>query len=83
MKSWTYSIEKALQKKLYRSIHLCRTNPDYRIQHPAEAKLDPKLQNITKVNTEAEKRIIHKHEVMVKLAIPPKVIRPKRLNRSV
>ncbi len=83
MKSWDYSIEKALNKKLYRTIHLCRTNPDYRLKYPSEARLDPELKNITKVNIEARKRVIHEHGQAVKMSMAPRVIRPKRLNRSV
>ncbi len=83
MRSWDYSIKRALAKKLYRSIHLCRCNPDYKLKHPSEARLDPKNHNCSKVNVEAEKRIIHEHELHVKLNTAPTVIRPKRLNRSV
>ncbi len=83
MKSWAYSIDRALEKKLYRTIHLCRTNPDYRLKYPAETKLDTNRQNTMKINTEARKRVEHEHILMLKRNIVPNVIRPKRLNRSV
>ncbi len=82
MKNWNYSQEKALAKALYRSIHLCRCNPDYRLKHVAEAKLDPKRENISKVNIEARKRIEHDIEAHIKMVTQPSVARPARFNRS-
>ncbi len=83
MKNWTYSINKALEKQYVRSIHLCRTNPDYRILHPAEAKQNPTNKVLVSPTVEAKKRIDHEHEVRIRNNFPPAVERPKRFNKSV
>ncbi len=83
MHSWEHSIERALEKQLYRSIHLCRTNPDYRLKYPAEFKENPSGKLLTVPTASARKRILHEHEVRIRNNIVPTVERPKRLNRVV
>ncbi len=80
--SWKRHQEKALAKALYRSIHQCRCNPDYKLKHVGEAKANPKLEVLKTVNPEARKRIEHAHIVHLKLVTPPVVQRPARVNRS-
>ncbi len=81
MHSWTHCIERALKKQLYRSIHLCRTNPDYRLKFPNEVRANAKGEVLKTPNKEAEKRILHEHEVRIRNNQVPAVERPKRLNR--
>ncbi len=80
--SWQHRRKVALEKALYRSIHLCRCNPDYCMQHIAEARLNPTKKVLKEPNIEAKKRIVHEHEIRMKLTTVPSVERPKRLNRS-
>ncbi len=81
MHSWRHCIERALDKQLYRSIHLCRTNPDYKLRFPNEVKLNPTGKLLLSPNQEARKRILHEHEVRIRNNIVPKIDRPKRFNR--
>ncbi len=81
MKNWQYSQKKALEKALYRSIHQCRCNPDYRLKYVAEAKANPTLKVLLSPNVEARKRIEHEYALRVKMVTPPPVARPARLNR--
>ncbi len=81
MHSWKHCIDRALKKQLYRSIHLSRTNPDYKLKHPAEVASNPEKKLLIVPNKEAEKRILHEHEVRVRNNQVPNVERPKRLNR--
>ncbi len=81
MHSWHHCIERALKKQLYRSIHLSRTNPDYKLKHPAEVASNPEKKLLLSPSKEAEKRIKREHEVRVRNNIVPAVERPKRLNR--
>ncbi len=81
MHSWRHCIERALAKQLYRSIHLCRTNEDYRLRFPEEVRLNPERKLLLSPSKQAEKRILHEHEVRVRNNIVPVVERPKRFNR--
>ncbi len=81
MHSWTHCLERALEKALYRSIHLCRTNPDYRLKYPAEARANSGGKVMLQPNPEAKKRILHEHEVRIRNNLVPIVDRPKRFNR--
>ncbi len=81
MHSWKHCIERALKHQMYRSIHLSRTNPDYKLKYPAEVAKNPERKLLLSPNKEAEKRILHEHEVRIRNNIVPAVERPKRLNR--
>ncbi len=81
MHSWKHCAERALKHQLYRSIHLCRTNPDYRIRFPSEVKQNPEKKLLRVPTQEASKRILHEHEVRIRNNIVPPVERPKRFNR--
>ncbi len=81
MRNWERCITRALKHKMYRAIHLARTNPDYQIEHPSELRNNPEGKVLLHCHKEAEKRIIEQHQKMIKLAIIPKVDRPKRFNR--
>ncbi len=83
MHDWKYSQEKALAKALYRNIHIARTSPEYRIQHPNEARLNPSQKVLKLPSPEAEKRIKHDYVIRIRNSFQPKVIRPKRLNKIV
>ncbi len=78
---WQIHCEKALKKKLYRAIHLARTNPDYQIKHPSECRENPENKVLLCCHPEAEKRILKEHETTLRLAVMPTVDRPARLNR--
>ncbi len=80
---WERQQSKSLSKKLYRSIQLCRCNPDYQIKYPNEFRDLNKYASINKLHPEAMKRINHEHEVRLKMSTMPTVIRPVRLNRNV
>ncbi len=79
--TWPKQIQKALEKKKYRAIHLARTNPDYQLKHPNECRDNPDRKVLTCCHPEAEKRILEEHEKMLRLAVVPSVERPKRMNR--
>ncbi len=81
MHSWQHCIDRALKHQLYRSIHLCRTNPDYLLKYPSEVKSNPENKVLNTVNHEAKKRIEHEHMVRVRNNVVPIVDRPKRFNR--
>jgi len=81
MHSWKHCIERALEKQLYRAIHLCRTNPDYKLKYPQEVKENPTGKVLLSCTASAKKRIEHEHMVRIRNNIVPTVERPKRLNR--
>lgn len=81
MHSWTHCIERALDKQLYRAIHLCRTSADYKLKYPTEVAQNPSGKILLKCTKEAEKRIRHEHEVRIRNNLVPIVERPKRFNR--
>ncbi len=81
--SWKQHQDKALKKKLYRSIHLARTNPDYQIKYPNELRDNPNNEVKSKPHKEAEIRIIADHTKMLKRNTLPLVVRPRRLSRNV
>ncbi len=81
--SWHLHQEKALQKKLYRAIHLARTNADYQLKYSSECRGNPERNVLHDCHPEAQKRIEHDHGIRVQMTTPPTVDRPKRLNRSV
>ncbi len=81
MHNWKHSQDAALKKALYRSIHLCRTNIDYRTRYPSEAKANPKNLILLEPHPEAVKRITHDYMVRIRNAFQPSVERPKRLNK--
>ncbi len=78
---WHKHQHKALQKKLYRAIHLARNNPDYRLKYPNEARDNPKQEVRKTCHKEAEIRILKEHEQICNRARVPDVERPKRMNR--
>ncbi len=79
--NWKKATARALKHQLYRAIHLCRTNPDYQIQYPSEIRANPERKLLLHCHPEAEKRILHDHEKILKSAIVPTVERPQRFNR--
>jgi len=81
MHSWNHCLERALAHQLYRAIHLCRTNPDYKLKYPQEVKQNPQSKLLLVPTSEAKKRISHEHEVRVRNNMVPTVERPKRFNR--
>jgi len=81
MHSWKHCVDRALKHELYRAIHLCRTNPDYKLKYPSEVKQNPTGKLLLVPTSEAKKRIEHDHEVRVRNNVVPIVERPKRLNR--
>jgi len=81
MHSWKHCVDRALKHQLYRAIHLCRTNPDYKLRFPSEVKANPQQKVLINPTKEAEKRILHEHEVRVRNNIVPRVERPVRFNR--
>ncbi len=81
MKTWHHSQHVALEKKIYRTVILARTNEDYRIRYPQEAK-DCKNTTFKQPHKEAIKRVEHEHNLWCKLHVTPAVDRPKRLNRN-
>ncbi len=78
--NWKKACARALEKQLYRSIHLSRTNQDYQIKFPNECRDNPN--GLSKCHPEAQKRLLKEHEKILRLSIMPTVIRPKRLNRN-
>ncbi len=83
VRNWKVCVDRALEHKLYRAIHLARSNPDYQIKYPSELRNNPEGKVLLHCHKEAEKRIIHDHEKMIRLSIVPTVERPKRFNRIV
>ncbi len=81
--SWLKHQQKALDKALYRSIHLARCNPDYQLKYSSECRDNPERKVLHSCHPEAQKRIEHDHSVRLHMVTPPKVERPQRLNRSV
>ncbi len=79
--NWPDQCQKALEKQLYRAIHLARTNIDYKITHPSECRTNPENKILTECHPEAKKRILDCHEKTLRKAIIPIVDRPKRMNR--
>ncbi len=78
---WHKVQHKALQKSLYRAIHLARCNPDYRLKYPNEARDNPKNEVKKECHKEAQIRILKDHEMKCRRAHVPPVQRPKRMNR--
>ncbi len=81
MHNWKYSQKKALEKALYRNIHIARTSPDYKLKFPSEVKVNPKGLVLKLPHPEARKRIEHDFEMRIRNAFQPKVERPARLNK--
>jgi len=81
MHNWKTSQQRALAKALYRSIHLCRTNEDYRMKYPAEAKANPKNIVLLQPHPEAVKRITRDYASRIRNSFFPPVERPARLNK--
>ncbi len=81
MHSWNHCLERALNHRLYRSIHLNRTNPDYRLKFPNEVRANAQGKVLMSPSPEAKKRILHEHEVRIRNNLVPIVKRPARLNR--
>jgi len=79
--NWHKATHRALEKQLYRAIHLARTNIDYQIKYPNECRDNPTGKKLEHCHPEAQKRILKEHEKILMLAIVPDVDRPKRLNR--
>ncbi len=73
--NWEKARNRALAHMLYRAIHLARTNPDYRIQHPNECRDNPECKVLQHCHPEAEKRIHKEHEKILALAVVPSVER--------
>ena len=80
--TWKRQQEKALAKKLYREIQLSRNNKDHELQYPAIHKANPEHKVLKHCSPEREKEIRHRHEIRIKMVIPPVVDRPKRWNRN-
>ncbi len=83
MHSWHHSLHKALDHKLYRAIHLARTNQDYRLKYPAEVRANPQGLVLTECHKEAAIRIQKVHDLLCKRTFVDPVDRPKRWNRQV
>ncbi len=81
MHDWKYSQRKALEKRLYRNIHIARTSPDYQITYPAEVKVNPKKLVLKAPHPDAKKRIEHDFMVRIRNSFQPKVERPERFNK--
>ncbi len=79
--TWEKATQRALKHQLVRSIALARCNLDYQIKYPNECRENPEHNVLKECHPEAKKRILTKHELLLKLAIVPPVDRPKRLNR--
>ncbi len=82
---WEIECKNALEKQLYRSIHLARTNPDYQIAHPTETKFQlskAESGNCHECQPDAVKRITEAVTKKQQFYIMPAVERPKRLNRK-
>jgi len=75
---WAKQVHICEEKHLFKSIIQARTNPDYKINHPAECK---NLAGFT-VHPEAKVRILKELAKKIKSITPPPVIRPNRYNRS-
>ncbi len=83
MHNWKYSQKKALEKALYRNIHIARTSPDYKLKHAAEVRINPKGLILSLPHPEARKRIEHDYAVRIRNSFQPSVQRPARLNKIV
>ncbi len=81
MHSWHHSLHKAKEKKIYRSVILAKTNDDYRMKYPSEAK-DCIKTTFKQPHPEAIKRIEHDHDLMCQLRLVPAVERPHRWSRN-
>ncbi len=81
MHFWDKQRKKALDKLLYRSIHLCRSNIDYQIKHPNETRANPENKILIQCHPEAKIRITKEFLKRMKMNTVPKVDRPHRLNR--
>lgn len=80
-KFWEKQIHICEEKYLMKSVHQARTNPDYKIKHPAECKNIPK--GSLTVHPEAKVRILKELDTKRKaIQRPPPSIVPNRYNRS-
>ncbi len=80
--NWEKATKRALEKKLYRAIHLARTNLDYQITYPSECRENSEKKILSCCHPEAKKRITHDHLKILQLSVVPAVDRPKRMNRN-
>ncbi len=78
---WAKQIHICEQKKLVRSIHQRRCNPDYKIAHPAECRGNSEGKGL-QVHPEAKIRILKEVATKIKSVNPPPVNRPARYNRT-
>ncbi len=78
---WAKQIHICESKKLVKSVHQRRTNPDYKIAHPAECRGNSEGKGL-QVHPEAKIRILKELATKIKSANPPKVDRPSRFNRT-
>ncbi len=76
---WHKWQRKATEKEIQHSIHMLRTNPTYRKDHPAECRDNPECKK--EVHPEALKRITKDMEKKIEGAFSPTVKRPERRNR--
>jgi len=79
---WKKQRDKALLKQLYRSIHLARCNPDYKLRYPNECRENPEHHILSQCHPEAKKRICHQYETFCHRIDMPTVDRPMRLNKG-
>ncbi len=68
-------------KKLVRTVHQRRCNPDYKIAHPAECRGNSEGDGLT-VHPEAQIRILKEIHTKIQNANPPPVPHIARFNRS-
>lgn len=80
-KYWPQQVHICEQKKLIRSIHQARCNPDYQIAHPAECRHMPEGKGLT-VHPEAKLRILKEIANKIKSVNRPLTNMPPRYNRS-
>ncbi len=78
---WAKQIHICEEKHLQKSIHQRRTNPDYKVAHPAECRGNSEGKGLT-VHPEAKIRILKELANKIKSVNPPPVNRPPRWNRS-
>ncbi len=79
-KFWEKQVHICEEKMLIKSVHQARTNPDYKVKHPAECRDIPK--GSLTVHPEAKIRILKELANRIKSVTPPPVNRPNRYNRS-
>ncbi len=79
-KFWDTQILKNQEHKCEQEIHRLRTNPDTRMQHPAECRGNPEGKN--SLHPETKKRILDDLAKKLKGIERPPVNNPTRFNRS-